>query len=557
MTTENTQLIETDSPGFSDFAAILKRRFSIFAHALIILICITVVLAFGLPPVFESTGTILIEDQSIPEDFVPSAITSYADERIQIISQRVMSTDNLARLVEAHALFDYGQDDESVVSKVLTFQDSVIVEPISADVINPSSGRPSRATIAFTVAFRHESPETARDVARDLTQLFLEENRRSREEQAMETVAFLESQALAYQGEIDRIEGEISKFKTDYQGLLPENVSFNLQSLERQQRRLDDLRTEIRAQEERIRFLTDERRTLVLASGIGVDRMAELQEELARATAKYSPTHPDVLNLRREIDQLRQVDGTDDRTSAALAKSQVRQELALARERYSADHPDVRRLERTLASLEAQGESEGDATALISNPAVRAVDSEIRERNARLVSLRQTVREIQGEIGSAETALKGVPEVERLYNTLVRRYEDAIERYDGIQAKASTARMSSELETEELGERFRLIDQPRLPGEPASPNRIGILALGIVLSGAIAIAVLALAEASDGRIRSARDVRDVLGIPPIASIPQIETHTDRRQRFMRVVAHASFAGLVISSAVIGLYYVAA
>jgi uncharacterized protein involved in exopolysaccharide biosynthesis len=557
MTIENTQFVETDSPGFSDFVAILKRRFSIFAHALIILICITVVLAFGLPPVYESAGTILIEDQSIPEDFVPSAITSYADERIQIISQRVMSTDNLAGLVEKYALFDYGQDDESVVSKVFTFQDTVIVEPISADVINPSSGRPSRATIAFTVAFRHEEPETARDVARDLTNLFLEENRRSRAEQAMETVAFLESQALAYQGEIDRIEGEISQFKSDYQGLLPENVSFNMQSLERQQRRLDDLRAEIRTQEERIRFLSDERRTLVLESGIGVDRMAELQEELARALANYSPDHPDVLSLRREIDLLRQSEEFDDSSTSALAISQVRQELALAREKYSANHPDVRRLERTLASLEAQGESEGDATALVSNPAVRAVDSEIRERNARLISLRQTVREVQGEIGSVEIALEGVPEVERQYNTLVRRYEDAIERYDGIQAKLSTARMSSELETEELGQRFRLIDQPRLAGEPASPNRIGILALGVILSGAIAIAALALAEAMDGRIRSARDVRDVLGIPPIAAIPQIETHTDRRRRFTRVVVHASFAGFVVSSAVIGLYYVAA
>jgi len=556
MTIEHLDQNEPESLSMGDFVAILKRRFSIFAHTLIILVCVTVVLAFGLPPVYESTGTILIEEQDIPEDLVQSAITSYADERIQVISQRVMSTDNLANLIQKHKLYGYGEDNESVVAKVGEFEDSVVVEPISADVINPRSGRPSRATIAFTVTFQHAKPDVAQNVAQDLIELFLEENRRSREEQAQETVAFLESQSTAFQGEIDRIEEQIAAFKSEYQGMLPENVDFNLQSLERQQRRLDDLKAEVRTEEERIRFLRDERRTLVTESGIGVDRMAELQEELARASARYSPDHPDVVALRREIEMLRQSDDQHGPNDSALAISQVRQELAVAREKYSPDHPDVRRLERTLASLEAQAGSEGDATALISNPAVREVDSEMRERNARLVSLRQTVAEVQGEIDSMEKELSDVPEVERQYRTLSRRYDDAVQRHDQIQAKLATARMSSELETEELGERFTPIDNPRLPDQPASPNRIGILALGVVLSGAIAIAALALSEASDGRIRSARDVREVLGIPPIAAIPIIETQSDRRRRFMRVLAHAGFAGLVVSTALFGLYYAA-
>lgn len=555
MTADNPQITEAEHLKTSDFVAILKRRFSVFAHTLIMLLCVTIVLAFGLPPVYESTGTILIEQQDIPDDIVQSTITSYADERIQVISQRVMSTDNLASLVQKYNLYHFGEDDESIVPKVMKFQDSTVIEPISADVVNPRSGRPSRATIAFTVSFQHEEPQVARDVARELIDLFLQENRRSREAQAMETVAFLESQSNAYQGEINRIESEIADFKSQYQGMLPENVDFNLQSLEREQRRLDDLRAEIRTQEERIRFLSDERRTLVLESGIGVDRMATLQEELARASARYSPDHPDVVNLKREIELLQQSEGSEGDAASAIA--QVRQELALARDRYSSDHPDVRRLERTLQTLEAQGTSAGDATSMVSNPAVREVDSEIRERNARLVSLRQTAREVQAEIDQMEASLRDVPEVERQYRTLTRRYEDAIDRYDQIQAKLATARMSSELETEELGERFTPIDTPRMPGSPASPNRIGILALGIVLSGAIAVAALALAEAMDGKVRSARDVREVLGIPPIGAIPRIETASDRRKRFTRILGHASFAGLVVASAVVGLLYAAA
>jgi uncharacterized protein involved in exopolysaccharide biosynthesis len=440
---------------------------------------------------------------------------------------------------------------------VIKLRESIVVEPISADVFNQSSGRPGRATIAFTVTVRNQEPEIAHALATEVTDLFLEENRRSRAEQTLETVTFLQSQAAAYQSEIDRIEGEISKFKSEYQGMLPENVDLNLQTLEREERRLTEIRGQIRSQEERIRYLQDERRMLMTEAGGAVDRMAELQEEFARVSAKYAPNHPDVLRLRREIDILRQSGGDVDEGDSVEAAAQVRQELAAARERYSVDHPDIKRLERTLAALEQQSDSGEAGSIALTSPAVRQIDSELRERRALLSGLKQTQSELIGSITTMETDLQGVPEVERQYRMLTRRYEDAVDRHDQIQAKLATARMSSELETEQLGERFTPIDPPRLPSTPASPNRLGILALGIVLAGAISVAALALAEVSDSSVRNARDVQELLGVPPLASIPLVETRADRRRRFIRILGHASFAGIMISIAVVGVAYLSA
>jgi uncharacterized protein involved in exopolysaccharide biosynthesis len=549
--------MENNALSFSEMLAIVRRRFVVFANFFVALLSISILLAFGLPSVYESTATILIEQQNIPDDLVQSTITSYADERIQVISQRVMSTDNLAGLIQRHELYNYGQDDESIATKVIKLRESIVVEPISADVFNQSSGRPGRATIAFTVTVRNQEPEIAHALATEVTDLFLEENRRSRAEQTLETVTFLQSQAAAYQSEIDRIEGEISKFKSEYQGMLPENVDLNLQTLEREERRLTEIRGQIRSQEERIRYLQDERRMLMTEAGGAVDRMAELQEEFARVSAKYAPNHPDVLRLRREIDILRQSGGDVDEGDSVEAAAQVRQELAAARERYSVDHPDIKRLERTLAALEQQSDSGEAGSIALTSPAVRQIDSELRERRALLSGLKQTQSELIGSITTMETDLQGVPEVERQYRMLTRRYEDAVDRHDQIQAKLATARMSSELETEQLGERFTPIDPPRLPSTPASPNRLGILALGIVLAGAISVAALALAEVSDSSVRNARDVQELLGVPPLASIPLVETRADRRRRFIRILGHASFAGIMISIAVVGVAYLSA
>jgi len=232
---------------------------------------------------------------------------------------------------------------------------------------------------------------------------------------------------------------------------------------------------------------------------------------------------------------------------------QVRQELAIARERYSDDHPDVRRLERTLKALESESQTGGSVISMVSSPAVRQVDSEIRERVGLLVGLRQTQTEIENKISSIDEQLRSVPEIERRYSMIIRRYEDAVLRYDNVQAKLATARMASQLESEQLGERFTLIDVPRLPHQPASPNRLGILMLGIILSGALAIAAVALAEVMDGTVRSSRDVQELLGVPPLAAIPFVETQPDRRRRIVRNLVHVSFAGLMISGAAVGVY----
>jgi hypothetical protein len=58
-----------------------------------------------LPPTYRSTATILIEQQQIPQDLVRTTVTSFADQRVQVISQRIMTTVNLSRIIEQYGLY--------------------------------------------------------------------------------------------------------------------------------------------------------------------------------------------------------------------------------------------------------------------------------------------------------------------------------------------------------------------------------------------------------------------------------------------------------------------
>jgi len=84
------------------------------------------------------------------------------------------------------------------------------------------------------------------------------------------------------------------------------------------------------------------------------DRLKVLQTEYLTASARYSPDHPDVVRLKKEIAALRVETG--DISASREIEAQLedyRAQLASARKKYSAEHPDVKRLTRTVANLEA------------------------------------------------------------------------------------------------------------------------------------------------------------------------------------------------------------
>ena len=135
------------------------------------ILVIALLLALLLPATYRSAGTILIEQQEIPEDFVRSAVSSFADQRVQTISQRVMTSANLLEIIDKHGLY---ADDrlrtprERLIERI---RDDIKLDMISAEVVDPRRGSVTKATIAFSVAFKSKSPETAARVANDLISL--------------------------------------------------------------------------------------------------------------------------------------------------------------------------------------------------------------------------------------------------------------------------------------------------------------------------------------------------------------------------------------------------
>ena len=156
----------------------VRRRALPMGIAFGAVLMLALLLAAFWPATYRSTGTILIEQQEIPEDFVRSAVSSYADQRVQVISQRVMTSANLLGIIEKFKLYGGERDTSTREALVERIRKDIKLDMISADVVDPRQGRATQATIAFAVGYDSRSPDLAARVANDLVSLYLRENLR-------------------------------------------------------------------------------------------------------------------------------------------------------------------------------------------------------------------------------------------------------------------------------------------------------------------------------------------------------------------------------------------
>lgn len=492
--------------------------------------------AYMWPPTYRSTGTILIEQQEIPEDFVHSAITSYADQRVQVISQHVMTSSNLLDIIGKYDLYPEARRTKARDAIVAGMRNEIKLEMISADVMDPRQGRATKATIAFSVSFVNRSPQVAAAVANELTSLYLRENLESRKQQAEGTADFLNTEAARLGAQVTELEQNLADFKAKNANSLPEYAQLNVQLASRAQDDMRDLDARVRALDQQIVFsdaqLAQINPTATLYGDTGQrvmgakDQLKLLKTQYAAAVANYSDTHPDVVRLKSEIDGLEKELGSQSGYRDLQRQlDQAQSDLAAARQTHTDAHPDVVRLTDRVSEIEAQLKKLPQTPATPArgeqpdNPAYIQIQANREAAQSERTSLLAQRAQLRERLADLERRSATAPAVERDYTALMNDLTSAQKKHAEVQQKQMEAQLASNLETERKGERFTLIEPPLEPQKPVSPNRPLILGLGAVLALGAALGLMQLLETLDTRIRGRDDIIALLSVPPLAVIP--------------------------------------
>lgn len=552
---------EIEEKGLEDYIAILKRnknKILVIASALFLL---TIIIALKWPATYKSTATILIEQQEIPQDLVRSTVTSYADQRIQVISQRVMSSVNLKKIIDKYELFQDEQKTEPISVILDDMREDIQLEMVSADVVDPQSGRPVQATIAFTLSFQHDSPQKAQQVANELVNLYLNENLKRRTEIATEATSFLAIEAEKLSDLISSLEKQLADFKEKNENSLPELQNLNMTLMDRTEQQLLETNRQLAAAQDRIVYLEAElsqiepNMTVFSETGQRIygsrDRLKSLQAEYIGLKAKYAEDHPDVVKMQKEIEALEAEVGGVDKLEIAKQLKDKEGELAEMRERYSAEHPDVKKLTQQVESLRAElskpAKKKKSVNAKPDNPAYIQLQAQLNAARAERSALLEVKRNLSEKLDKFETALLKAPQVEREYRELTREYDNAMLKFREVKAKQMEADMAQAMEKDRKAERFSLIEPPLFPEEPFKPNRPAIVVLGFILSVGFAVGFVFAKESMSSAIYGTRGMQTATGELPLVVIPYIENAEDisnARKMKLKVISF-SVAGVIL------------
>ncbi len=556
---------------------LLRRRRALMALVFAGLLALALLVAWWLPSVYRSSATILIKEQEIPPELVRSTVTSFADERIQVITQQVMTRATLLDMVERNQLYGNARLRETGEEIIDRMRRDIRITPVSAEVTDRRTGTPVKATIAFSLSYDSEVAANAQKITSELVTLFLNENVKNRQQKAAETTSFLDEELGRIGQRVSDLEEGLVEFKRRNPGRTPdmslsnqvgsERAVVELQRLERDIAFIDERRVALQAQ------LAETRPNTPLAGGGQVlepeDRLRALQVQLISLTGQYSEAHPDVRRLQREIAAFRQETGLQNTAIDREAQlAELRAALATLRQRYSDDHPDVIKLKRTYAVIETAVRSGGEAGAAQpavstprkpDNPVFLNLQSQAQTTLAQLQSLRAERDAQRARLEQIDLRLSQAPELEREYLELARDLDSTRARFRELREKQMQAQVAEELERSRKAERFTLIEPPIYPEKPYRPNRAAILLVGLLLALAGSAAAAALREALDQNVHGVRAVAQALHAPVLAVLPALRLlrppRSPHRLRLLVVGGAAATAALgLVTLAALHFFY---
>jgi polysaccharide biosynthesis transport protein len=469
--------------------------------------------AASLPDVYRATTTVMVETEQVSEAFVRPSVTAELETRIQTIRQEIMSRSRLGMLIAQFDLYPEARKKGTSFDEVIEqMRRDINLE--SRGVDQPIGGR--NPMTSFAISYVGRDPQLVANVANELASLYVAENTKIREGQAVRAADFLKAQLAEIKKQLDEQDQLTSEFKLSHIGELPQQVEANLASLERlnTQLRLNG-ENQIRAMDRKERFErqladTESAPAVVVPSTSHEDQLAKLRQRLADLKRQFTDEYPDVVRVRGEIAALEQ--SAPERPAPAAAAA--------------APDPKARLLD-----------------------GVREVDAELR-------ALRQEEAALRQAIAGYEQRVENVPKRQEQFQALSRDYATTKERYDTLLKRYEEAQLAASLEQARNVEQFRILDAAIPPREPIAPNRIKVVTAGFVLAIALAVGLVLLAEKLDTAFHSLDDLRAFTTVPTLFSIPLINTATDARRRWRRVALATVSVLAALVVIVVGFHYVA-
>lgn len=478
-----------------DYLAMLRRRLKVILIPLLLAPLAGFLVSYVFPPKFTSLSTVLVEVQKVPDTLVQSVITADFAQRVQTLSQRVLSPSRLRPVIQSLAIVK-PEEENKLIEEI---QHNMAVEPVvttmSAAGMSGAKKKPSASNQplpGFNVAYTDSNAIRAQKICNAMTSLIVDENLRSRAEVAQGTTEFLSRQVEDAKRAIDEQDAKLASFKKHYMGQLPGDADNNMRILMSLNSQLDaTTQTLSRAQQDK----------------------AYTESMLAQQTAAWkssqSSTNPQTLEAQL---------------------NQLQAQLLDLQGRYTGDHPDVIKTKADIAAVQkklkevntaaAASDAENNDKASASEPPeIRQLRLQIHQYQGVIEQATLDQKRLQSQIGVYQSRTAMSPSVEEQYKLLTRDNDSAQKNYQDLLDKKTRAELGTSMENQQQGEQMHILVAAGLPDSPSFPNRPLFAGAGLGAGLALGLLLAVFLEFSDKSIRTEKDAAAVMDLPLLISVP--------------------------------------
>lgn len=487
-----------------------------------------------LPPRYKSNTVILVEQPTMPQSYVAPNINDDLQARLASMTQQILSRTRLLLIIQKLHLYDGAQRKLTDDQEVADMRGNIGIDPVRD---------PDRQDIsAFTISYSARNPHVAQLVTTELTELFISENLKVRQQESEGTTDFLEKQLEEARESLSEQEAKVQQFEAQHQGALPTQEQSNLAILAGMQSQLqseEDALNTAKQQRVYLQALLEQQRNAqsrVRPSGGGgsdastptdlasIDNQIEtLKAQLADLSSRYTDNYPDVQRTKSQIAKLEVI------RDSLIAASKLKSKEA----RQTGDSSAL--TDPTLTGAAQQTQSQ-----LLSN------QLEIQNRESAVAGLKARINDYQGRLNAE-------PGTEQQLTELNRGYDQSKTNYDDLLKKRDQSEMATSMEEMQQGQRFTMLDPPSLPSRPDFPNRLKFCGFGLAAGLALGSLVAGGFEFMDDRLHSEKQIKSLLPIAVISEIPQIMTPADeqnlRKRMALGWVAAALLVGTIFAGSV--------
>ncbi|PYS16455.1 MAG: hypothetical protein DMG15_02240 [Acidobacteria bacterium] len=524
----------------SDYIDIARRRIWYVVTTTTLVAAGTVLFALRLPAIYKSETTIAISSRFLPENYMPTIDRQTITDRMDFARQQLQSRTFLEGIVEEFHLA--GPDGVEKAAEVI--RNKIEITVLTANT--------------FKLGFPAADPFSAQAVTKRLTERIIQLNDSFRKEKVQVADQFLEEQLEQAGNELSEAERKLLQLRNGaFPGVTTDVVTPDVvRDLQAQLAKLDAQVESANDQRKVLQRRLEEHRQLKIAlnasspppppaahtestTAAAIEtpppspletELANRQAQLAAASVRYTPRHPEVVRLTQEV---RELEGLVRQFKAAAEAAKAAAAATATAEAAKAASIQVQ------AAKEPKPEEKPRPFLSEFNLSLDTVPAEVQlqidQLDRDVSKLKQGREPLQARIAAYQNRLNPPAPVAEELARLTRNYDEARQHYNVLAEKRSNSKMAATADSSDNNEMFKVIDAAFLPRQAIGPNRRLIAALGGAAGLVLGFGIAFLREFTDSSLHTEDELAAAIKLPILASIPTVDEKRTRKRKSASVL----------------------